>query len=93
MIRSTGGEIKVTMDVPDMLNAASVPLSSTITQTQTTGDLTLFPKNTTLVVGPGFKTNPVTYPGQPVGLNAETFHEAFEGRELIELVFGARFAP
>jgi len=34
-------------------------------------------------------TPTLTYPGQPVGLNAETLHEAFEGREIIELDFGS----
>ncbi|KAF8257830.1 beta-lactamase-like protein [Lactarius quietus] len=54
-----------------------------------TGDLTLFPPSTSLVVGPGFKTRPITYPGKPVGPNSETLQEAFEGRELIELDFNS----
>ena len=94
MVQSVGGNVHVTADVPDMLNSASVPLSSidfaiwSHHHPDHTGDLTLFPKSTSLVVGPGFKTRPLTYPGKPVGPNAETLHEAFEGRELIELDFG-----
>ncbi|KAH9162759.1 hypothetical protein EDB89DRAFT_2024161 [Lactarius sanguifluus] len=52
------------------------------------GDLTLFPVSTSLVVGPGFKSHPSTYPGQPLGLNAEMLHEAFEGCEVFKLDFG-----
>ena len=95
MIQSVGGKINVTVDVPDMLNAASVPLSSidfaiwSHHHPDHTGDLTLFPKSTSLVVGPGFKSRPLTYPGKPVGPNAQTLYEAFEGRELIELDFGS----
>ena len=94
MVQSVGGNVHVTADVPDMLNSASVFLSSidfaiwSHHHPDHTGDLTLFPKSTSLVVGPGFKTRPLTYPGKPVGPNAETLHEAFEGRELIELDFG-----
>ncbi|KAN0131826.1 hypothetical protein V8E53_010354 [Lactarius tabidus] len=93
MVQSIGGNIIVTTDVPDMLNAASVSLSSidfaiwSHHHPDHTGDLTLFPTSTSLVVGPGFKTRPVTYPGKPVGPDAETLHEAFEARELIELDF------
>jgi len=93
MVQSIGGAINVTADVPDILNAASVPLSSinfaiwSHHHPDHAGDLSLFPTSTSLVVGPGFKTRPETYPGQPVGPNAETLHEAFEGRELIELDF------
>ncbi|KAH9173064.1 hypothetical protein EDB89DRAFT_1885486 [Lactarius sanguifluus] len=95
MVQSVGGTINVTGDVPDRLNAASVSLSSINFAIWShhhpvhTGDLTLFPTSTSLVVGPGFKSHPSTYPGQPLGPNAETLHEAFEGREVIELDFGS----
>ncbi|KAH8977398.1 hypothetical protein EDB86DRAFT_3055543 [Lactarius hatsudake] len=94
-VQSFGGTINVTEDVPDKLNAASVPLSSINSAIWShhhpvhTGDLTLFPTSTSLVVGPGFKSHPSTYPGQPLGPNAETLHEAFEGREVTELDFGS----
>ncbi|KAH9173063.1 hypothetical protein EDB89DRAFT_2095422 [Lactarius sanguifluus] len=95
MVQSVGGTINVTEDVPDKLSAAAVSLSSINSAIWShhhpdhTGDLTLFPTSTSLVVGPGFKSHPSTYPGQPLGPNAETLHEAFEGREVIELDFSA----
>lgn len=95
VVQSLGGSINVTADVPDMLKAASVPLSSidfaiwSHHHPDHTGDLTLFPTSTSLVVGPGFKSQPLTYPGQPVGPEAVTLHEAFEGRELIESDFSS----
>ena len=97
MIQIVGGNIKVTNDVPEMLSAAgSVSLSSINFAIWShlhpevpdyTGYLALFSINTTLAVGPGFKSRLVTYPRQPVGPNTETLHEALEGRELIELDF------
>ncbi|KAH9173065.1 hypothetical protein EDB89DRAFT_804252 [Lactarius sanguifluus] len=95
VVQSIGGTINVTEDIPDKLHAASVSLSSinfviwSHHHQVHTGDLTLFPTSTSLVVGPGFKSHPLTYPGQPLGPNAETLHEAFEGREVIELDFGS----
>ena len=80
-----GATINILADVPDILNAASVPLSSidfaicSHNHWDHTGDLTLFPTSTTLVVGPGFKTRPEA--------KVLTPHETFEGRELIELDF------
>jgi hypothetical protein len=52
------------------------------------GDPSLFPSSTSLVVGPGFKSNPRTYPGYPDNSDALTNQDAFEGRHLIELDFG-----
>ncbi|KAH8992211.1 hypothetical protein EDB92DRAFT_592608 [Lactarius akahatsu] len=95
VVQSVGGTINVTEDVPDKLNAASVSLSSIDSAIWShhhpvhTGDLTLFPTSTSLVVGPGFKSHPLTYPGKPLSPNAETLHEVFEGREVIELDFGS----
>ena len=80
-----GATINILADVPDILNAASVPLSSidfaifSHNHPDHTGDLILFPTSTSLVVGPGFKTGP--------GAKAITLHEASQGRELIELDF------
>ena len=97
MIQIVGGNIKVTNDVPEMLSAAgSVSLSSINFAIWShlhpevpdyTGYLALFSINTTLAVGPGFKSRLVTYPGKPAGPNTETLHEALAGRELIELDF------
>jgi hypothetical protein len=51
------------------------------------GDPSLFPLSTSLIVGPGFKSNPKTYPGYPKNPDALTCQDAFEGRHLIELDF------
>jgi len=80
-------------DVVDILNSASVPLSSIDSiiwshyHTDHTGDPSLFPSSTSLIVGPGFKSNPKTYPGYPKNPDALTVQDAFEGRQLIELDF------
>jgi glyoxylase-like metal-dependent hydrolase (beta-lactamase superfamily II) len=95
MVQRLGATIDVPADVPDILNAASVPLSSidfaicSHQHPDHTGDITLFPTSTSLVAGPGFKTRPGTYSGQPVGPKAQTLQEASEGRELIELDFNS----
>ena len=92
-IQSAGGAINIAADVPDILNAASVPLSSidcvvwSHYHPDHTGDLSLFPTSTSLVVGPLFKTEPV--PGHPLGQTAETLREAFEGREVTHLDFSS----
>jgi len=52
-----------------------------------TGDPSLFPKTTSLVVGPTFKSNPQTYPGYPLNPDSLVCQDAFEGRELLELDF------
>ena len=87
----------MTIDVPsdavDILNSASVPLSSINSiiwshhHVDHRGDPSLFPSSTSLVVGPGFKSNPKTYPGYPNNPEALTVQDAFEGRHLIELDF------
>jgi hypothetical protein len=51
------------------------------------GDPSLFPSSTSLIVGPGFKSNPNTYPGYPKNPGALPLQDAFEGRRLIELDF------
>ena len=51
------------------------------------GDPSLFPSSTSLIVGPGFKSNPKTYPGYPDNPDGLTNQDAFEGRHLIELDF------
>jgi len=94
-VQSVGAVIDIPADVPDILNAASFPLSSidcaiwSHYHPDHTGDLTLFPTSISLVVGPGFKSRALTYPGKPINPNAQTLHEAFEGRELIELDFNS----
>ncbi|KAF2666416.1 hypothetical protein BT63DRAFT_463490 [Microthyrium microscopicum] len=52
-----------------------------------TGDMTRFPKNVDLVVGPGFKENKI--PGYPTNPAAGISEDAWEGRTLRELDFAA----
>jgi glyoxylase-like metal-dependent hydrolase (beta-lactamase superfamily II) len=87
----------ITKDVADQLTAASVPLSSINSiiwshhHVDHIGDPSLFPKSTSLVVGPGFKSNKKTYPGYPLNPEAIVCQDAFDGRDLIELDFGQEF--
>ena len=80
-------------DVADILNSASMPLSSIDSiiwshhHVDHMGDPSLFPSSTSLIVGPGFKSNSKTYPGYPKNPDARTVQDAFEGRQLIELDF------
>ncbi len=79
--------------MPEILTAASIPLASIDSiiwshhHAEHTGDPSLFPPTTSLVVGPGFKSNPSTYPGFPINPDAHVPHTAFQGRDLIELDF------
>ena len=76
------------------MTSASVPLASIDSiiwshhHLEHTGDPSLFPPTTSLVVGPGFKTNPSTYPGFPINPDGHLPQSAFEGRDLVELDFG-----
>ncbi len=96
MTQVGGASIHISEDVSDILNAASVPLSSIDSiiwshhHSDHTGDPTLFPTSTSLVVGPGLKSR--AFPN-PIGSNAATLQETFEGRELIELDFGSSASP
>ena len=81
--------------MPELLTLASIPLSSidliiwSHHHVDHTGDVSLFPPTTSLVVGPGFKTNPSTYPGFPLNPDAHLPHAAFAGRDVIELDFSS----
>jgi glyoxylase-like metal-dependent hydrolase (beta-lactamase superfamily II) len=85
--------INVTTDVADQLKAASLPLTSINSiiwshhHMDHIGDPSLFPESTSLVVGPGFKSNKRTYPGYPKNPDAVVSQSALEGRELVELDF------
>ncbi|KAH8924719.1 Metallo-hydrolase/oxidoreductase [Atractiella rhizophila] len=83
----------ITLDVADQLKANQLHLELINAiiwshhHIDHTGDPSLFPKTTALVVGPGFKSNKATYPGYPANPDAVVVQDAFEGRELVELDF------
>ncbi|KAJ5214005.1 metallo-beta-lactamase superfamily protein [Penicillium cf. viridicatum] len=52
-----------------------------------TGDPSLFPVSTDLVVSPGFKRDKTTFPGYPMNEDALVTGDAFIGRNLVELDF------
>jgi glyoxylase-like metal-dependent hydrolase (beta-lactamase superfamily II) len=85
----------VLADVSEILTSASIPLASINSiiwshhHFEHAGDPSLFPPTTSLVVGPGFKSNPSTYPGFPINPDGYLPHSAFEGRDLIELDFSS----
>ena len=92
-IEEAGPILNVKHDVADQLTAASIPLGSINSiiwshhDVDHTGDPSLFPKSTSLIVGPGFRAEKTTYPGYPLNPDAVVCQDAFEGRELIELDF------
>ncbi|KAI0265701.1 metallo-beta-lactamase superfamily protein [Gloeopeniophorella convolvens] len=94
-IQSSGSMIEVPADVPDILTAAGVPLTSINAiiwshhHFDHTGDPSLFPPSTALIVGPGFKSLKDRYPGYPQNPDALTLQDAFVGREVRELDFSA----
>lgn len=80
-------------NVADQLTAANVPLESINAiiwshhHIDHIGDPSLFPPSTSLIVGPGFKSEKTTFPGYPANPNALVVDDAFHGRDLIELDF------
>jgi glyoxylase-like metal-dependent hydrolase (beta-lactamase superfamily II) len=93
--QSVNATFEVLADVPELLTSASIPLSSIDSiiwshhHVDHTGDVSLFPKTTSLVVGPGFKTNPKLYPGSPLNPDAYVPQAAFAGRDVIEVDFNS----
>ncbi|KAI0265667.1 hypothetical protein BC834DRAFT_970028 [Gloeopeniophorella convolvens] len=81
-IQSSGAKIEVPSDVPDILTAAGVPLTSINAiiwshhHFDHTGDPSLFPPSTALIVGPGFKSHEDCYPGYPQNPDAHTLQDA-----------------
>ncbi|OKL55377.1 hypothetical protein UA08_09384 [Talaromyces atroroseus] len=85
--------VDISKDVADQLHDGGIALESINAiiwshhHVDHTGDPSLFPRSTSLIVGPGFKSNKATYPGYPKNQNALVADDAFHGRELIELDF------
>lgn len=83
----------VIKDVADQLNDASIPLSSIDSiiwshhHLDHIGDPSLFPKTTSLIVGPTLKSNPEVFPGYPLNPNSIVPQDAYDGREITELDF------
>ncbi|OKL57597.1 hypothetical protein UA08_06949 [Talaromyces atroroseus] len=92
-IESAQAKLEVQHDVSDQLRDAGIPLESINAiiwshhHLDHTGDPSLFPSSTSLVLGPGFKKNNITFPGYPENPDSLIDGEAFKGRELIELDF------
>lgn len=93
LLEESKAKVIAERDVADQLHAANIPLESINAiiwshhHFDHTGDPSLFPPSTSLVVGPGFKTNSTTYPGYPENPEAVVLSEAFYGREVVELDF------
>lgn len=87
--------IDVGVDVPDQLTEANVDLQSISAiiwshhHPDHVGDPSRFPSSTSLLVGPGLKSNEAIYPGYPQNPDAVVSESAFKGREVIELDFSA----
>ncbi|KAJ5355048.1 metallo-beta-lactamase superfamily protein [Penicillium cataractarum] len=92
-IESAKAIMDIEQDVADQLHNASVPLESINAiiwshhHIDHTGDPSLFPSSTDLVVGPGFKRDTTTFPGYPTNTDALVTDDAFFGRRLVELDF------
>ncbi|GMG35316.1 unnamed protein product [Aspergillus oryzae] len=92
-IESARAVVKIEQDVADQLSKAKIPLESINTiiwshhHMDHTGDPSLFPPSTELVVGPGFKLDKTTSLGYPMNADALVNDDAFLGRNLVELDF------
>ncbi|KAE8401215.1 hypothetical protein BDV37DRAFT_296346 [Aspergillus pseudonomiae] len=92
-IESAKAVVKIEQDVADQLSKAQIPLESINTiiwshhHMDHTGDPSLFPPSTELVVGPGFQLDKTTSLGYPMNADALVNDDAFLGRNLVELDF------
>ncbi|KAL3464056.1 metallo-beta-lactamase superfamily protein [Aspergillus heterothallicus] len=88
-------DLTVRKDVADYLLEANIPLELidgiilSHHHMDHVGDPSVFPSSTSLIVGPGFKSDKMTFPGYPRNPSAIVSDDAYHGREVIELDFTA----
>ncbi|KAL4755602.1 MBL fold metallo-hydrolase [Aspergillus foveolatus] len=93
MVESLEVDLHIEKDVADHLHEAEIPLKSINSiiwshhHIDHIGDPSLFPSSTSLIVGPGFKSDKTIFPGYPTNPDAKTADDAFRGREVVELDF------
>lgn len=93
--QSKAATFEIQNDVADQLTASNIPLNSINAiiwshhHLDHTGDPSLFPSTTSLVVGPGFKSDKTTFPGWPRNPEAVTVDDSFDGRDVVELDFAS----
>ncbi|PYH47032.1 MBL fold metallo-hydrolase [Aspergillus saccharolyticus JOP 1030-1] len=92
-IKSAKAVVEIEHDVADQLRKANIPLHSINSiiwshhHMDHTGDPSIFPPSTELLVGPGFQLDKATTPGYPDNMDAVVTNDAFIGRNLVEVDF------
>ncbi|CEJ62746.1 hypothetical protein PMG11_11237 [Penicillium brasilianum] len=92
-IESVKAVVEIEQDIADQVCKANIPLESINTiiwshrHMDHTGDPSLFPPSTELVVGPGFKLDKATSQGYPQNADALVTADAFTGHNFVDLDF------